>query len=42
MAWFVMLLYLFDDETVIAFCGFWDDNDGEDVMFCNARYALVR
>ncbi len=41
----VILPYLFASETVIAFCVFIGDGqrrNGEDIMFCVARYVLAR
>lgn len=41
VAWFVMLLYLLDDETVIAFCGFWVMvNGGMARMSCFATHVM--
>ena len=45
VAWPVILSYLFDNETIIAFCRFVGDGHrqiGKDVMFCDARYVLAR
>ena len=45
VALFVMLPYLFDDETVTAFCFIWvmvNGGTAEDVSFCDAHYVLAR
>ena len=45
VTWFVMLLYLFDNETIIACCvSLGDDQrlNTVNVMLCNARYASAR